>query len=348
MDIVPFVGRSILRAATSGSFQNPSPVAALGRAAVGYVAEQAGAAAGRAAANVANAAVGYGKRKAEQVAEYFGPESQGTIEKRRKLFTQLGNQHLSIGSASANQSMSGGTASANHSAGNSSSRRYGPAGKSKYMISSAPRMKANYGPRRQIYGAHRPEKKTVDTTNFNLNMDNNSAVALRMQLLNTIPTGNSTITRVGKRVMLKAVHIRGILVGGTATTYDKGSVLLVYIRTPNQAGTLPTMAEILAGAQDSISLTNRDNATRFKIVRRWDYVFSGNATTPNTDQVVYDVDHYVPLKNLPSVWTAGSVAGTIAEFVEGALILITVGYRANGATITPIIAASSRLYFEDD
>lgn len=190
------------------------------------------------------------------------------------------------------------------------------------------------------------ETKTVDTSVGPLNFDNNSAVANCMQLLNTVPTGTSSVTRVGKAVQMVSVQIRGEITASTATIAHKVALLLVYIRNPNQAATLPAVTEILT-AQSSNQLTNRDNSSKFKIVRRWEYSVIGNITTPQCGNELICVDEYVELGYLDSVWTSASTAGTIAEFEKGALILLAVGDAANGATTTPVFVGRTRVYFKD-
>jgi len=116
----------------------------------------------------------------------------------------------------------------------------------------------------------RDETKTVDAALSSMRYDNNSAVANTMQLLNTVPTGTSGTTRIGKRVNCKAVHIRGYITAASATTLEAIATILLWIRTPNQAVALPAWTEILA-TQSAAALTNRDNAPKFKILRRWDH-----------------------------------------------------------------------------
>lgn len=190
-----------------------------------------------------------------------------------------------------------------------------------------------------------PEKKTVDT-NIGLNFDTNSAVANSMKLLNTIPTGNSAITRNGKSVTLKAVAIHGVVSAASATLVQKCVLLLIYIRNPNQAATLPAWTEIMA-TQEASALTNRDNASKYKILRRWEIEISGNSTTPATGREQQVFNEYIPLHDMPSVWTAGDSTGVIADFVKGALILASLGNSANGATTTPTFSGNSRVYFSD-
>jgi len=192
---------------------------------------------------------------------------------------------------------------------------------------------------------HHSETKTVDTA-ATLNFDTDSAVANCMKLVNTIATGSASTQRIGKRVNLKAIAIRGQIYVGSATTIQRIALLLVYIRNPNQAATLPAVAEILA-TQSSLSLTNRDGASKFKIIRRWDFKMSGNQTTPATGLEIIAFDKFVSLKGLPSEWTNASTAGTIGEFEKGALILLSVGAAANGATTTPIANLNNRIYYVD-
>lgn len=220
--------------------------------------------------------------------------------------------------------------------------------KPRVMYGRAPPMRAQQDrrARMQAVAGLRLEPKTVDAAPSSMRFSNDSAVANSMLLFNTIPTGTSSITRVGKRVNLKAVAIRGSINAASATTVEKCTLLLIYIRTPNQGAALPAWNTILA-SQSSNSLTNRDNASKFKIIRRWDFSVSGNSTTPQTSEENYVVEEFVKLGGLPSVWTNASTAGTIDEFEEGALILGTVGGSNYGATVTPLFSGSTRVYFED-
>ena len=192
------------------------------------------------------------------------------------------------------------------------------------------------------------ETKTVDTTLGALNYDSNSAVANCMVLLNTIPTGTSAITRVGKAVNMIGIQLRFQILAASATITQHCATLLIYVRNNNQAASLPAVADILV-SQSANSLTNRDNSSKFKILRRWDDVITGNSTTPATGNECIVHDEYVKLNYLPAQWTAASTAGTIGEFEKGSLLLLTVGTGANGATTTPTLASSSctRAYFKD-
>jgi len=190
-----------------------------------------------------------------------------------------------------------------------------------------------------------PERKAVDAA-FSMNFDTNSAVAACMQLVNTVATGSASNQRIGKRITLRALSVRASLQASTATIYQKCVLMLIYIKNPNQAATLPAVNEILV-SQSANALTNRDNASKFRILRRWEWEIIGNSTTPSTGMEQQFIEEYVRLPNLPSLWTNASTAGTIGEFVEGALILLSVGTSANGATTTPTVGGNTRLYFSD-
>jgi len=192
-----------------------------------------------------------------------------------------------------------------------------------------------------------PERKAVDTSMAGaLNFDTNSAVGLCMPLLNIIPTGSASNQRIGKRVTMRALQIRGRITAASATIASNIAAMLVYIKTPNQAASLPAVTEILV-SQSSSSLSNRDNASKFRVLRRWNWQITGNITTPATGNEIKDFDEYVRLPNLPALWTNASTAGSIGEFVEGALILLLLGDAANGATTTPTFTGTARLYFSD-
>lgn len=192
----------------------------------------------------------------------------------------------------------------------------------------------------------RTEVKTIDTATGGMNFDANSAVASCMILLNTCATGAAPTQRIGKRIHMKSIAIRGTIAVSTATLLERIALLLIYIRTPNQAATLPAVNTILA-TQSATALSNRDNASKFKIIRRWDYVLSGNSTTPATGKENIHIDKFISLKNLTSSWTNASTNGTIGEFEEGALILLSVGNNNNGATTTPTGGFNTRVYFSD-
>jgi len=166
--------------------------------------------------------------------------------------------------------------------------------------------------------------------------------------ISVVPLGTSVNQRVGKQVLLTGVQLRGTVVAGTATR-THCAMMLVYDREPNQAASLPAITDILNSASSN-SQTNRDNAPRFKIVRRWDWPIIGTigSTVSAPNEVMYLIDEFVPLKRgkYPIKYTAANTDGANTGKVKGNLMLVTIGDQANGAT-TPSASIATRVDFED-
>lgn len=202
---------------------------------------------------------------------------------------------------------------------------------------------------RSIQKKIKDEVKTIDATWSGTKLSIDATAANSILPLNVIPTGNSAVTRVGKTVWLRSVHIRGQVNGGTTTVITKCCILLVYVRNTNQAAAVPPWADILT-TQSPNSLTNRDNATKFKILRRWDFAIAGNSTTAaqQTASSIQTIDEFVSFKKpLQVQWTAGSSTGAFAEMEKGALLLCFVGGGADAGTTSAQSYGQSRVYFTE-
>lgn len=195
------------------------------------------------------------------------------------------------------------------------------------------------------------EVKTVDTNRpiaSSLHCSTDATVAQGMQLLNTIPQDSSPTGRIGKKVMMTGVAIRGWILTNTTYTTQKASILLVYVRNNNQAATLPAFTEVLT-AQSSNGLTNRDNASKFKILRRWDYAIYGDFdTAPGGNANAFVIEEFIKFKKpLEACWTAAGTAGTIGQFEKGSLILMTVGTTTEASATYAQVECNTRVYFTD-
>lgn len=162
----------------------------------------------------------------------------------------------------------------------------------------------------------------VDLASAGYALDTTGAIAL----IATIAQGTSVNQRVGKRVVLKSLQIRGAAQQGSTAIYNDCAVMIVYDRRPT--GSLPAITAILNTA-NSNSFNNDANSGRFKIVRRWDFCLSGNGATPATGNEIKDMSQFVPLNDLPLVFKAATT-GDIADIDEGALYVVTVGATAAG------------------
>jgi len=198
------------------------------------------------------------------------------------------------------------------------------------------------------------ERKFLDTIVTTLPFDSDN-LATSTVALNVVPIGDSTNTRIGKKISLKAVQIKGAISCGEESNVS-ASLLLVYDRNPNQQAALPLPADVLtitSLASGGAGLTNRDWSERFKIVRRWDYVVtSGDSAThayaagyPAGGSVI-PVDEYVDLKGRVTEWTAGNSTGAVAAMVKGSLFLLAIANNANGPQ-TPTFSGATRIDYED-
>lgn len=161
-------------------------------------------------------------------------------------------------------------------------------------------------------------------------------------LVATMAQGVSVNQRVGKKAAYKSVQIRGEVQSGTAGTLAAGAAILVYDRKPTNA--LPAITDILVTANNGAFL-NDVNSDRFQIVRRWDWVLTGNSTTPATGGEYINFDEYVDLKKRAVEFNAAGT-GAIGDIAKGALYFVTVGNIAAGAT-AGICTASFRTRFFD-
>jgi len=190
----------------------------------------------------------------------------------------------------------------------------------------------------------RDEMKTHDkgiAHNFNITNDNG-----QITMLNEVPQGNSSLSRIGKRIIMKALQMRGRINVASATAVNsKVCVLLIYVRSVNSTGSsvLPNPSEILTAA-NSFALTNRNYASKFKILRRWDYVVAGSSADPNERSKHVFEEYIVFKKPLVTQWLSGTDTGVYATTEKGALLLMCLG---DTATDSPSFSATARLYFNE-
>jgi len=165
--------------------------------------------------------------------------------------------------------------------------------------------------------------------------------------LNQIPAGNTAITRVGRRLNMKAIAFRGSIFAGSAGKTAQATMVLVYDRKSNKPTVIPSFTTVFT-EQHAAALTNKDNAPRFKILRRWYYVIIGGqpgSTQTSNTRVVFD--EFIKLKNKPVVFAANDTLGTMDAMVEGALYLYCLG-NVNKGTTAPSLVMSMRIYYDDD
>jgi len=163
----------------------------------------------------------------------------------------------------------------------------------------------------------------VDAGLLTLNADTTGSIAL----LNTVPQGAGVSQRVGKKIMLKSLQVRGSLNSNAACINVKTALMIVYDKRPT--GALPAITDIL-DTITSTSLNNDANSGRFSILKRWDEVIIGNGAAPAnyTDAMFKNADFYIPLA-LPTTFKAAGT-GAIGDIENGALYIVSVGSTTAG------------------
>jgi len=144
----------------------------------------------------------------------------------------------------------------------------------------------------------------------------------------TIPQGAAVQERVGKKVLLKSMQVRGYVTSDAGTTATAAAWLIVYDKRPT--GALPSITDIL----DTISVNsflNDANSGRFKVLARRTYSLTGNATGvgQQTENSFIAVDEYIKLKGLQTIFKAAGT-GAIGDIEEGAMYLVLIGITPAG------------------
>lgn len=228
-----------------------------------------------------------------------------------------------------------------------------PPYKRKYVVSQGPVMvtqgpmnkKRKMGPYASGYKpyqrrAFRGEAKFVDTAAAGYGLNTTGTVTH----VSIVPTGTTVNSRDGKNFCCTSVQVRGTAYADTTTTVSSGLAMLVWDRQPNKA--LAGVTDVL-DTVSSDSFLKRENAQRFRILKKWRYAFGGNSTAPASGNETFDVDDYVKLpKECVAKCTTADATGVIGNRVTGALLLVTAGNVAAG-TADATFAVGVRLNFLD-
>jgi len=168
--------------------------------------------------------------------------------------------------------------------------------------------------------------------------------------------GSDFNNRIGRKVVLKSVYIKGKIqtensLATTAgdTVAQQGRFIIFCDMQPN--GAAPAVTDLLVAALPSSQL-NLNNRDRFKIYSDKEYVFDPyhvniTATTAyaSTGRQIYNVKKYKKL-NLEMIFNATN-GGTIADINSGALYMLWIGDVAAGANTDLNAIVSTRVRYAD-
>ena len=183
--------------------------------------------------------------------------------------------------------------------------------------------------------------KDTQLLNIEFNTATDASNVPRRVQVNPIPVGATQNQRVGKKILMKGLQIRGLAFSNTAAGYNDVAIIVVYDKRPNTGtgAAMPLTTDILAGlsAQD---MNNDNNASRFRIIRRIDMMLINQTAAAG-----YSIDEYIDLKKLPTVYQSVGT-GTYGDCSEGALLLIFVGSVAAG-TAAATFTGNCRVRYYD-
>lgn len=169
------------------------------------------------------------------------------------------------------------------------------------------------------------EKKVVDVDPANYVFDTTGSVTL----LNGVATGADFTDRVGRKIVMKSLYMKGIIkpidnnIGNTLCR-----LIVVYDKQPN--GAAPGITDVLKSSSPSAQL-NMNNRDRFNIII--DKMWAIGATSDAVQQAfaggptVYTLKKYKRL-NLETLY--GGTLSTIASINTGSLYMITLGDQSAG------------------
>lgn len=175
--------------------------------------------------------------------------------------------------------------------------------------------------------------------------------------VNFIQPGNGSWNRVGRKITMKSLRIVGALnlVAPAATAV--GSVVrmvVFYDKQPNSAVT-PAWNEIFGSttqdgteaAVSTLAPLRYDVMDRFVVLRDKRYDINNQASGTTSMTMQWNIDEYIKLGNLQTVYSGQSNPCTIADINTGALYI---GFRAGsilGVTQLSVNASLARLRYAD-
>lgn len=203
----------------------------------------------------------------------------------------------------------------------------------------------------------RGEIKAVDFGGTTIRIDDTGQLAT----LNTVTAGSSFYQRIGRRIELLSVEIRGNIGSvRTVTASDFCRLLIIYDRQPN--GAVPNLADVLQNVNGSGTATstayagiNLNNRDRFdiimdkKIILPTQTITAGVLTNPGwVDPVAetFNIKAFRKLGNRITQYKADTNPPVIGDIASGALYLMTVGSQPTGSEGFQL-GFSTRVRFSD-
>jgi len=197
-------------------------------------------------------------------------------------------------------------------------------------LASAPAIKGPIVPEKEL--------KFVDVGVAQYAMDTTGTVTL----INPIGEGDDFTMRTGREVQIESVSLAGygIPTAGTGLA-TQNRILLVWDNAAN--GALPAYTDVIT-AINPTAFPNVNNVARFTILWDHKYVVGSSVATlvgsPTIHQFACDLQVKSPARFM-------GTGATIASIQNGALLMLTCGYAAAGAT-AGVANISTRVTYSDE
>lgn len=192
------------------------------------------------------------------------------------------------------------------------------------------------------------ELKAYDTATGNQTF----SAAATFQILNAMQTGVDLFNRIGRKIYMKSVHIRGFIqpVAGPQAA-DLLRIIVLYDSQTNAgvpAGSDVLKDSTIAAVTSGLSEINLANRERFLILRdlqihipAYAAVTTGAYGAPNPVDN-FNINMFIPLRGLEAVFNANN-ASTAADLGSGALYVMLICQNNNAH----IFSYNSRLRYYD-
>lgn len=215
-------------------------------------------------------------------------------------------------------------------------------------------VKKTYNVGRSLTTTPKSELKAFDTS-ISSNAFDVAITPPVTSTLNTPVNGAELYQRVGRKIYMKNLHIRGFIENIVTSIQDVGRIIVYYDSQPN--GAIPVIGTLLrdsnaAATLSGLSEINLDNRQRFQILRDYQVLLPActntagvltNLTIMDPIKNTFNVDFFIKLKGMETVYNAVN-GGTIADITSGAINMICLSTNTSNVWT---FSWSSRLRYYD-
>lgn len=198
----------------------------------------------------------------------------------------------------------------------------------------APRKTGDYQAGRELHKQPAQELKAFDVTSTSLHFDVIATPPPFSTSINCPINGAELYQRVGRKMYMKSLHLRGFVNNIATSVQDIGRIIVYYDSQPN--GVAPTIQQLLqdstaAALTSALSEINLQNRQRFKILRDMPVLLPActnnagvltNLAYPQTSRDnKFHINEFIPLNGLEVVFN-GTNGGTVADITSGAIGIV--------------------------